>query len=92
MTLKDTFYKAPPKSIEVAELPERINGTILHVNDKGFGFIQSPEIPFERIYFYWTALNQDNTLKFVDLKKGMKVEFTPKKYEKGWRAIKVGVM
>lgn len=89
MTLKDTFYKAP---VPTAELPERITGTILHTNKKGFGFIQSPDIPFERIYFYWTALNQKNTRKFLDLKKSDKVEFTPKKYEKGWRAIRVKVL
>jgi cold shock CspA family protein len=91
MTLKDAYYNPNPKP-DLSKLPERIVGAILHTNKKGFGFIQSPAIPFERIYFYWTALNQDNPLKFLELKKGMLVEFTPKKYEKGWRAIKVKVM
>jgi cold shock CspA family protein len=90
MALKDTFYKAPP--VNLTELPERINGVILHTNKKGFGFIQSPLIPFERIYFYWTALNQENQKKFLDIKTNDKVEFTPKKYDKGWRAIKITIL
>lgn len=91
MTLKETFFK-PTTSPEPETLPDRITGTILHVNKRGFGFIQTPSIPFERVYFYWTALNQDNDKKFLDLKKGMRVEFTPKSYEKGWRAIKIKVL
>jgi cold shock CspA family protein len=86
MGLKDAFKDKP--AVEIELLPDRIEGTVLHLNKKGFGFIQSPSIPFERIYFYWLALEQD-TKRFNELKKGMKLEFTPKKYEKGWRAIKV---
>jgi len=72
---------------------KRIEGKIIHVeDDKGYGFISSPEIKFTRIFFHWTGLIQD-TLNFTELKKGMKVEFTPKLFdEKKWRAIKIKVL
>ena len=94
--LKD-FFKEAPKPLEPEALPDRISGKIIHVQHDsgskkgGYGFITSPKIPYTRIYFYWTALLQD-TLNFLDLKEGMNVEFTPKKFERGWRAIKMRVV
>jgi len=74
------------------ETVEPIEGKILHVSDKGFGFITSEDIKFTRIFFHWTGLNQD-TLKFTDLKKNMLVRFIPMEVEgKGWRAIKIEVL
>lgn len=71
---------------------QRIKGKIIKVSDEGWGFISSKDIKFTRIFFHWTSLKQD-TLKFQELKNGMKVEFTPKEVEgKGWRAIKIRVL
>lgn len=71
---------------------KRVIGKIIKVSDDGWGFISSKEIKFTRIFFHWTSLKQD-TLKFQELKNGMKVEFTPVEVEgKGWRAIKIRVI
>ncbi|MET0787311.1 MAG: cold shock domain-containing protein, partial [Paenisporosarcina sp.] len=71
---------------------ERVIGKIIKVSDEGWGFISSKDIKFTRIFFHWTSLKQD-TLKFTELKNGMKVEFTPTEIEgKGWRAIKIKVL
>lgn len=75
---------------------KRITGKIIKLSDKGWGFISSKEIPFTRIFFHWTGLNQ-NTLKFNELKTGMIVEFISIELkedskEKGWRAIKIEVV
>ena len=69
-------------------------GQIIHLDEKGWGFITSPDIEFTRIFFHWTGLVQ-NTVNFKELKRGMKVEFTEKQSpdpEKGWRAIKIKVI
>ena len=83
------------------KLPELIEGSIYYINkneDKGgYGFISSKAIPYERIFFHWSDL-KPNTVKFRDLKKGMKVHFKPLYQEpnefnnkKGYRAIQVRV-
>ena len=70
----------------------RVRGKIIKVSEGGWGFISSIDIKFTRIFFHWTSLKQD-TLKFTELKNGMKVEFTPIEVEgKGWRAIKIEVL
>jgi len=80
---------------ENAETPReerRCVGKIIKVSPKGWGFISSKDISFTRIFFHWTSLNQD-TLKFLELKNGMRVEFTPITLEgKGWRAIKIKIL
>lgn len=71
---------------------KRVKGKIIKVSDEGWGFISSKEIKFTRIFFHWTSLKQD-TMKFQELKNGMKVEFTPVEVtDKGWRAIKIRVL
>ena|SRR5215510_12692527 len=75
---------------------KRIQGKIIKLDQSeekgGWGFISSKELKFTRIFFHWTSLKQD-TLKFPDLKNGMKVEFTPVEVQdKGWRAIKIRVL
>lgn len=71
---------------------KRVVGKIIKVSDEGWGFISSKDIKFTRIFFHWTSLKQD-TMKFQELKNGMKVEFTPVEVEnKGWRAIKIRVI
>ena len=71
---------------------KRVIGKIIKVSEDGWGFISSKEIKFTRIFFHWTSLKQD-TLKFQELKNGMKMEFTPVEVEgKGWRAIKIRVV
>lgn len=75
---------------------KRITGKIIKLDQSeekgGWGFISSKELKFTRIFFHWTSLKQD-TLKFPDLRNGMKVEFTPVEVDsKGWRAIKIRVL
>ena len=71
---------------------QRVKGKIIKVSSGGWGFISSKDIKFTRIFFHWTSLKQE-TLKFTELKSGMKVEFTPVEIEgKGWRALKIGVL
>jgi cold shock CspA family protein len=70
---------------------KRILGKLIKVSNEGYGFISSKEIPFTRIFFHWTSLKSD-TLKFTDLKAGMKVSFVAFEVEdKGYRAIKIKV-
>ena len=95
MSLKDVFLSKPsePEIPKEDEVPNRIQGKIYHLNKKGFGFIESDNIPQERIYFHWKALNH-NTRKFADLNKGDVVEFSPRKYDekKGWVALRIQVV
>lgn len=75
---------------------KRIQGKIIKLDQSdekgGWGFISSKDLKFTRIFFHWTSLKQD-TLKFPELRNGMKVEFTPVEVqEKGWRAIKISVL
>lgn len=71
---------------------KRVTGKIIKLSEHGWGFITSKEIPFTRIFFHWTSLNQD-TSHFQELKKGDEVEFTPIEVEeKGYRAIKIDVL
>jgi cold shock CspA family protein len=70
----------------------RVKGKIIKVSESGWGFISSIDIKFTRIFFHWTSLKQD-TIKFTELRNGMKVEFTPIEVEgKGFRAIKIEVI
>jgi hypothetical protein len=86
------FSKPSPKDPPVDE-NKRIKGRIIHVEKgAGWGFISSPEIPFTRIFFHWTALTQD-TLNFTQLEKNMMVEFNPKVFDGSkHRAIKLRVI
>lgn len=83
------------ESVELEELEKdkRIKGRIIQLDSRGFGFIISDELPFERIFFHWTSLKQ-GTLKFPALERGMYCTFlarmqTPK--EKGYKAIRISV-
>jgi len=81
-----------PDSTPIKRNEKRVVGKIIKVSEDGWGFISSKEIKFTRIFFHWTSLKQD-TLKFTELKNGMRVEFTPVEIEgKGWRAIKIRVL
>lgn len=71
---------------------KRVTGRIVKVDPKGFGFISSKDIPYTRIFFHWTGLQQD-TRNFAELDNGLFVEFEPMKIEgKGIRAIKIKVI
>jgi cold shock CspA family protein len=93
----ERFFKGenPPDSPDTTPIKpdeKRVRGKIIKVSDEGWGFISSKDIKFTRIFFHWTSLKQD-TMKFQELKNGMKVEFTPVEVEgKGWRAIKIRVV
>jgi cold shock CspA family protein len=81
------------------EANKRVTGKIIGiVEGKGYGFIASPEVQFERIFFHWSALVH-KTKRFSDLKKGDKVEFTPVKFtdkntgeDQGYRALRIEVI
>lgn len=99
MTIRDALKEAlgdkiPTEPDTTPDKPEdkRIIGKIIKVSDQGWGFISSKEVKFTRIFFHWTSLKQD-TLKFQDLKNGMKVSFVAVEVQdKGWRAIKISVI
>jgi len=71
---------------------EKTVGKIVKLSPKGWGFILSPSHQFTKIYFHWTALQQ-NTLNFNDLKIGMIVKFFTQRYKDyGVRAYKIEVV
>lgn len=77
---------------------KRIVGKIIRTDPRGYGFITSEEIPFERIFWHWTSLTFD-TLKFPDIRRGMKVEFVPRHQgkdennkDKGYKAIRISII
>lgn len=90
-----------PESIarEKAEAEKRITGKIIRVDPKGYGFIISNELPFERIFFHWSSL-RNSTLRFPELRRGMTVEFVARwqgiddltKVNKGYKAIRIEVV
>lgn len=67
-------------------------GKITFIDESGWGFILSKDVPFTRIFFHWTQLRQD-TLNFKDIEEGMKVEFIPKETsDKGYRAYRIKIL
>lgn len=71
---------------------KRATGRIIKVSKQGWGFISSKQIEFTRIFFHWTALQQ-NTTPFLQLRTGMWAEFTPMEIPgKGWRAVHVRII
>lgn len=89
---KGTEIPSEPDNTPIKADEKRIVGKIIKVSEDGWGFISSKDIKFTRIFFHWTSLKQD-TLKFQDLRNGLKVEFTPVEVtDKGWRAIKIKVL
>lgn len=77
--------------LEEQEKEKRIKGRIIQLDSRGFGFIISDELPFERIFFHWTSLAQ-GTKKFPELERGMFCTFLPRMQtpkEKGYKAIRI---
>lgn len=69
-----------------------MTGKIIKLSTSGYGFISSIELPFTRIFFHWTALEQ-NTLHFSKLAKGMMVNFEVINFhDKGYRATHITVL
>lgn len=94
MSIRSIFGNNKPKpETEVEEKKDnRIEGKIIHLGSGGWGFITSEELPFTRIFFHWTTL-EGNTLRFPDLKKGMRVRFVPQLRDDGtYRALKIKVI
>ena len=59
---------------------------------KGYFFISSESLPFERIFAHWSGLRQD-TLRMPELRKRMRVEFELKHDdENGFKAVKIKVL
>jgi hypothetical protein len=96
MTIRDTFGGAMPVETAKPSRNEAIRGTIFHLGN-GYGFIESPAIPYTRIFFHWQNLDHD-TLHFTKLKRGMELEFVAieeknlKSNKMEWRAQKVRVV
>jgi len=89
---RETTEELMEEVTDAREDKKRIVGRIIKLSPDGWGFISSKEIQFTRIFFHWTALEQD-TLHFSKLKPKMEVEFKPVEIEgKGWRAIKIRVI
>jgi cold shock CspA family protein len=93
MAIMDNFKPLnEPTPVDPNPSSPRIQGKILLINEEGWGFIISEKIPFRRIFFHWTFLEND-TLTFEKLEEGMQVEFKPLEIPgKGWRAIKLRVV
>lgn len=86
------FLNNKEEPVEQPPAVNRIEGKILTLHTKGYGFITSEEIEFERIFFHWTALVND-TLRFKQLREGMRVEFEPRNIpNRGWRAVRIKVL
>lgn len=91
MTLIDKILgrEEQPEPTEIVK--ERLEGKIVKLDD-GWGFIVSKDVPYTRIFFHWSGLNQD-TLHFTKLEKGMWIEFELLEIPgKGLRAIKIKVL
>lgn len=75
MGLMDRFkVKEEPKTVEPPNDSKRIQGKIIKLSERGYGFITSKEVPFRKIFFHWSALNQD-TMPFERCEVGDEVEF-----------------
>lgn len=77
-----------------------ITRLVLDNGDKkgGYGFINSPQKPYTRIYFHWSGIKPGNK-NFAELNKGDTLEFDLIEYiekvtnvNKGWRAINIDVV
>jgi cold shock CspA family protein len=69
------------------EYKKAITGKIIYLHPKGWGYINSHEIEFSKVYFHWTGLH--NNLNFKTLQKNDVVKFNALKREKGWKAINI---
>jgi cold shock CspA family protein len=71
---------------------KRIEGKVIMINKRGYGFISSKEVPYTRIYFHWTNLIPQ-TINFAEIKRGDPVDFLLEKKDDGtFKAIKVDVL
>lgn len=81
--------------LDVEKFPHgsnRLEGKIIAVNKKGFGFISCKDVPFTRIYFHWTNL-VPQTINFAEIKRGDPVDFILEKKADGtFKAIKVDIL
>lgn len=68
-----------------------IKGKIIYLHPKGWGFINSHDIEFSKVYFHWTGLITSGK-NFKELQKGNIVKFNALKREKGWKAINIEVV
>jgi cold shock CspA family protein len=92
MSIMDSFKPHEEAIDPFPEQTKRVRGKIYLIDESGYGFIISKEVPFRRIFFHWTFLEGD-TLTFDKLEEGMIVEFKPVEIpEKGWRAIKIRIL
>lgn len=90
MTLRSIFGNKREEKPDKED--SKIEGKIIHLGTGGWGFITSEELPYTRIFFHWTTLEGD-TLRFPDLKKGMRVRFVPQVRTDGsYRALKIKVV
>lgn len=85
----ETEDEPEPQNIQTDKT--RYVGKIVKL-DKGWGFIVSQDLPYTRIFFHWSALNQD-TKRFTELEKGDMAEFEVLSIEgRGLRAIRMKIL
>lgn len=71
---------------------KRIEGKVIVINKRGFGFISSIKVPYTRIYFHWTNL-VPQTINFAEIKRSDPVDFILEKKSDGtYKAIKIDVL
>lgn len=96
MTIRDTFAPANTEEPAKPQRGETIQGTVYHLGD-GYGFCESPAIPYTRIFFHWQSLLH-TTLHFSKIKNGATLEFVASEEKNNktgvmeWRAYKVKVI
>lgn len=74
-----------------ADYKPDIEGKIIYLHPTGgWGYINSHEIQFSKIYFHWTGLSTRGK-QFTELKKNDVVRFTALKRDQGWKAINIEV-
>lgn len=103
MSIMDNFKPLDePVEDPIPEVTTKVRGKIHLIDESGYGFIISRAVPFRRLFFHWTFLEND-TLTFDKLEEGMIVEFKPVDIpdlvengvtirKRGWRAIKIKVL
>lgn len=71
---------------------KRVEGKVIMINKRGYGFISTKEVPYTRIYFHWTNL-LPQTINFAEIRRGDPVDFILEKKDDGtYKAIKVDVL
>lgn len=73
------------------EPKKKIIGRVHWINrNKGYGFITSKEIEFEKIYFYWMGLRPDYPFRNVHVGDTVELDAVWDDEQDGWKGINIG--